>query len=202
MESRSFGGSGARVDDGSVGHGATAKGLDVVDTASERVGDSLEHEASEGRAGVGVDPLVLAILARQQLLSIGRRREQVDASIQQSVRTDIVGARHAQHREEAHLDHRLAYTFGELIPGKVALIEVDLHESFVALGDHFHQRFARCHRRFLHVIRHIADGALAVAVGGVCIGLHVEEVDHPGEVVRLADRQLEGHDLAPERIDA
>ena len=90
----------------------------------------------------------------------------------------------------------------QLLVIEVALLEEQVHQFLVALGDHLHERGARFLGRFLHLLGDVAGLALAVAVELVGVGLHREEVDDTLEVVSGADGQLHGHRLTAERVHA
>ena len=91
---------------------------------------------------------------------------------------------------------RAAQAGFELLLRERALREERFHQRFVGLGHHLDQLFARMRRRVRQGGGNLAFGHLAAAVGREGQRLHAHQVDDALEVVLLADRQLDRHDLA------
>ena len=81
-----------------------------------------------------------------------------------------------------------------------ALFEELLHQSVVAFGNRLDQLLVRCLGFSLHVVGNRPDFGLAVAAHLVGVGLHLDQVDHAGEIFLRADRQLHGNHHASEAV--
>ena len=82
--------------------------------------------------------------------------------------------------------------------GQRALVEELLHQRVVAFGHHLDQRFMGLLRGVRQIGRDVAFFALAVAIRGVGVGLHADQVDDALEFALGADRDLDGNGGAAE----
>ena len=81
-----------------------------------------------------------------------------------------------------------------------AFSEELFEEGVVTFGDHFHQGLVGFLGGVGEVGGDVALFALAVAIGGVGVGLHADEVDDTFEIAFVADGDLDGHGGAAEEF--
>ena len=127
-------------------------------------------------------------MVRGDFFSVGSRsREDVHDEIHHQARADIMQGGSEQHREQAMGQDRLAQAFLQIGYREGALVEELLHQSVVALGDHFHQGFVG----FLGVGEEgcgdLFDFRLAVAIRRVVQRLHGDQVHHPAKTLLRTD---------------
>ena len=162
--------------------------------AHERVGQRLEHAGGEGLI-VGADALLSVAALGVDALERGARRggHEVDEVVQQ------LGKAHARQRRAAHHRHHravldaLTQAVHDLFLGKLAFLEVLLHQFVLGAGRGFHDGFAGA----LDVAGHIGgdvDLLEGLALAGV--GLVLQNADNAGELAALHDRHLNGRDVA------
>ena len=172
--------------------------LEIGDASGERIGNGFENER-RNRLGIGD-------LARHFLLAAfpgnlapgGRRRQVVGDEVQQQVGADVVQRTRREHREEALVHDGLAQAAGHLLGGERAFVEELLEQRVVAFGDHLDERIVRLLSRLGHGRGDFFFLSLAVAVGGVRVSLHGQQVHHAAEVALAAYGQLDGHRGPPE----
>jgi hypothetical protein len=78
-------------------------------------------------------------------------------------------------------------------------VEVALHERLGHLADLVHELLAVLQRERGQVVGDRHRRAALAACVVVPVGLHVDEVDDPGDVLLAAHGDLRGHDVRPER---
>ncbi len=150
-----------------------------VDPAGERVGAGLEH--------VGEQLLVVDRLERHladlQAAVLDRRGEVVDDRVEQAVDAHVPGGDTAGDGEDRAVVGPVLERGDDLVVGDLLALEVALHQRVGALGHLVHQLLAVLLGLRLELVRN--RNLAAVLAGGavVAVGLHVDEVDHAGNLV-------------------
>ena len=123
-----------------------------------------------------------------------RRRQEVDDCIQHALHALVLEGGAAQHRLNFVGDGALAQTGLDLVLGKVAVLEVLVHQVLVGLGGCFQHFLAPFFCRSLQLGRNVAILEFH-ALGGVVPvdGLHLDQVDHALELVLGADGDDHGY---------
>ena len=134
---------------------------------------------------------------------IGRRVERrgklLDDEIEQSVDADRLGGRTDDHRRETRVGEAELGAAHDVFLRERALLEVLLDQGVVGLSNRLDELLAG---RVGHLVDLVGPlRFLGLGTGRIEIGLLVQEVGDPRELVLRADRQLERRDLVPERRD-
>ncbi len=103
-----------------------------------------------------------------------------------------------EHGIDAALANGLAQAVDDVLDREGSFFEELFHQRVVAFGDHFDQRFMGFLRGFGEIVRDGDFLALAVAIHGVGVGLHADQVDHALEIFFSADGKLNGNGEAAE----
>ena len=105
----------------------------------------------------------------------------------------VLDRRSAEHGQQSAADRAVLEPGDDVLPGKVALVEVFLEQAVVGLGDLLHQLFPIGRDLVLHVGGDVLFLDLAAPVPGEHQRLHLDEVHDAGELVFEPDGKLE-HD--------
>ena len=169
----------ARVHEGRVASHLARKDTEHVDPARERIGDGLEDEG--GGAGAGeVDRRTLP----------GRRRNALDEQVEERTRPEVPRRDAARDWKGGTARHRVLESVRDLVHGQLLALQVLLHQRLVDLDDLVKQLLAVLGDLVGHRVRNRLRILLAPALVGD-IRAHVDEVDDAGELVFMADRQLD-----------
>jgi hypothetical protein len=166
-----------------------------VDAPRERVGLRLED--------VGEELLVLVRLegdVRKLHRAVLHRRGQVlDDRVEQTVRREVARGHAAGHREDVAVVRPVLQGVDDLVVGDGVALQVALHERLGDLAHLVHQLLAVLLGQRPQVVRDRDLPAVVAVVALVLVGAHVDEVDHPADVLLGPDRDLGGDDVPPER---
>ena len=160
------------------------------------VGHRLEHQ----RHGVAV----LAGLERQPVqlhrALHGRRGQVFDEGLEQARGAEVARGRAAGHREQLAGGDALLQRGHRLLVRDLLALEVALHQVLGQLGHLVHQLLAVLLGLRAELFGDV-DLLRAAALAAVLApGLHVDQVDDALELVLGPDRDLGGHDVAPEGL--
>src|SRR5919109_1989194 len=171
---------GAGVHERRVAGERAAQDAEDVDPPGERVGDRLEDE---GRGGGAVD-------ADRHLL-VGRGRDALGEQVEQRRRAEVLRRDAARDREDLAARDGGLERGGDLLRRELFALEVALHQRLVRLDDRVEELRVQVLDLVGELRRDLDRPALAVALGAH-VGLRVQEVDDPLQLVLAADRQVDG----------
>ena len=177
---------------------AAGEDAEKGEASGEGIGSRLKDE---GGGGLGVFGFALDFLPVQGEFgggAVGGGGECFHDEIEQPVGTDVVQAGHTEDREDAELTHFLIHSADDVFFGQGAHLEELLHQFVLAFGDHFDQFGMRFLRGFGVFGGNGGFLALAVAVDGIDISLHPDQVDDATEVFVGAEGKLNGNRRAAE----
>ena len=180
---------------------------EVGQLADVGVGHDLERQRGERLGVVGVaGDLALALLAANQFGAGHRRDVQwrgqiVDDRIEQRLHALVLERRAAQHGGQLGRERRLADRLLEQLLGNLALLEDQLQELVVVVGDFLQQMLARRRRIVGQALGDLDFVLLLAQLVLVDDRLHRDEIDDALEVALGADRQLDRHRLGAEAVD-
>ena len=186
---------GARVDHlGVVAHEALVD-AEQVDPPGERVGPGLEHVGEEVLRLVGLEHHLL----EPQPAVLDRRREVLHEGLEQPAHPEVAGGDAAGHREQVAVVGAVLEGVHHLLVGELLALQVALHEGVGVLGHLVHELVAVLLGPLREVVGDRDLPRVAPLGGAELVGLHVDQVDQPPELVLGADRDLGGHHVGPER---
>jgi hypothetical protein len=175
-----------------VGHRALVD-AEQVDAARERVGARLEHVGEHLGVRVRLEQVAVDVDGAAVL---DGRREVVDDRVEQTVRAEAVRRDADRDGEDVPVVGAVLERGDDLLVRDLLALQVALHQRLGVLGDLVHQLLAVLLRLIGDLVR---DRDLPAAAVGVLVGLHVDEVDQPADLVLAADRDLGRHHVRPER---
>src|SRR5580704_2129144 len=173
--------------------------LEISDAAGERVGDGLEDEGGDRRVILdGALNFATAVHGAGDRLVLGGRRIVLDDEVHELIGSDVVQRGAAQHRINAALANGLAQAIDDVLHRQGSLFKELFEQRVVTFSHHFDQRFVRLLRGVREIVWNGNFLALAVAIGGVGVGLHADGVDDAFEILFGADGKLGGNGQAAE----
>jgi hypothetical protein len=129
------------------------------------------------------------------------RGQVVDDRVEQGLDALVLERRAAQDGGQLGGEGRLADRALERLLGHVRLLEDQLEQDVVVVGDLLEQVFARGGGRFLEVLRDLDLFLFLAHVVVVDDRFHRDQVDDAEEVPLRADRQLDRHRVRGEAVD-
>ncbi len=132
---------------------------------------------------------------------VKRRRQVVDNRVQQRLHALVLERRAAQdgsqlRRERGFADRRL-----EDVLGNLGLLEDQLQQCVVVMGDLLQEVFASSLGRFQQRLGDLHDFLLGAELVFVDDRLHPDEIDDTREIALSADRQLDRDGVGAESVD-
>ena len=121
--------------------------------------------------------------------------------VEQRLHALVLEGRAAQHGRELDLERGLADRGDQPLGRDLGLLEDQLDELVVVVGDLVEQRLARGLGDLEVLGRDVGDLELLAEVVLVDDRLHVDQVDDPAELGLGADRQLDRHGVRAEAVD-
>ncbi len=120
------------------------------------------------------------------------------------MRAEVLRRDPARDREDVAARHRRLQRGRDLVRIELLPLEVALHERLVRLDDRVEELLAVLGGEVGHLVRDRAWLALLSALGAR-VRAHVQHVDHPGQLVLGADRDVHGdalrRELVPKRFE-
>ena len=129
---------------------------------------------------------------------LDRRRKVLDDRVEEAVGAEVARRDPARDREHRAVVGALLERGDDLLVGDLLALEVALHQRVGRLGHLVHQLLAVLLRLVLHLVRDRDLAAVVLSGALVAVGLHVDEVDHAGDLVLGADRDLGGDHVRAE----
>ena len=127
-----------------------------------------------------------------------RRGQVLDDRVEQAVRREVARRDAARDGEQRAVVRAVLERADDLVVRDLLALEVALHQRVGVLGDLVHQLLAVLLRLRLQLLRDRDLAAVVAPVAVVGVGLHVDEVDHAGDLVLGADRDLGRDDVRAE----
>jgi hypothetical protein len=179
---------------------------EVGQLADEGVGHDLEGQRGERLAVVGVAHGGLAVrvaLAHERALhrrNVQRRRQVVEDGVQQRLHALVLEGRAAEDRRELDLQGGLADRLLEAVDRDLGLLEDELDQLVVVVGDLVEQELARLGGAVGVLGRDVDHVVLRPELVLVDDGLHPDQVDDPDEVGLRADRELDRNGVRAQAV--
>ena len=188
--------------------GVQRAGVDaeVRELADERVGHDLEAERRERLGVVGLqDDLVAEVAALEHQVAVDRldlqrRGQVVEHGVQQRLHALVLEGRAAQDRRDLDRQRVLADRGLEHRDGDLGLVEEQLGDVVVHVGELREQVLARLGGGVGEVRRDLDDVLVLAEVVQVDDRLHLDEVDDALELRLGADRDLQRHGVRAEAL--
>src|SRR3954470_10331010 len=180
---------------------------EVGELADERVGSDLERERRERRVVVRRTRLFARLVLALDVDHAGdrrhvyRARQVVEHGVEQGLDALVLERRAAEDRRHLEVQRRLADRRLELVDGDLGLLEDELDELVVVVGDLVEEVLARRLRAIVVLGRDVDDVELLAELVAVDDRLHPDEVDDADEVGLRPDRQLHRHGMRGEAVD-
>ena len=130
-----------------------------------------------------------------------RARQVVEDGVEQRLDALVLERRPAEDRGQADVQRRLADRRLEAVDGDLGVLEDELDEPVVVVGDLLEEVLARGVGDLAVALGDVDDLELLAELVEVEDRLHADEVDDPAEVALGADRQLDGHRVRAQAID-
>ena len=159
------------------------------------VGHQLEGQRGELLVvgGTAHDWLVVVVRARHRR-DVDRRGHEVDHAVEHALHALVLEGRAAEHRLDLGGDGARAQAQLDLVLGQLAGLEVLVHQLFAGFGGGLDHVLAPLLRLGQQVGRNVAEVELHALRSLVPDdGLHLDQVDHAGEVFFGADRHHDRH---------
>src|SRR4051794_2404815 len=199
----------ARVDveDARAGLELARVDAEVRELADERVGHDLEGQRRERRGVVGRARLLPRLVLALDLdhaadrRHVERAREVVEHGVEQRLHALVLEGGAAEDRRHVEVERRLADRRLELVDRDLGLLEDELDELVVVVGDLLEEVLARLVGAVGVVGGDVDDLELLAELVLVDDRLHADQVDDPDEVGLRPDRQLHRHGMRTEAVD-
>ena len=199
QSAQSLGAAFPRVGDVGIGLDPAGEDTHQRDTAGVGVGDRLEDIGGEGAVGGRRELLLLAVHHGLGGPPIGRRDE-IHEGVHDRLDCEVLASRGREDREDRSRGDSLFESADEGLGIELTGFEVGLHERFILLGHHFHQRLTGRADLIGEIAGNGNLGGGAALVGFPGKGLAGDQVDDTFEPRLFADGDLNRGDFAAELL--
>ena len=182
-----------------VGPGIQMAGVNskVGKATHKRIGRNLEHEGAERTLGrrMKLHGGSCVRVGCGRGADVHRRREVADYTVEEELDSLVLVGRSTGRRDDLHFDRALAERSDDLFLGKGSrILEILLHQGFVAVHGGFHETVSPDLDLFLHVCRYLAHIVVYQFFAGIVdVRFAGDEVNNTGERFFCADRKTNRH---------
>src|SRR6185369_17772992 len=191
-----------RIHDRRVGIQDSGVNTEDRDLAGIRIGSRLEHQGGE-RLGFKRSTLFNGLRFRVDADCLGpvQRRGEIGADcVKQLLYPDICSCRAAEHRGEGIPDSPDPQTVKDLLLGQVSGFKIFLCQRVISLRNRLDHLLPQPFCLIKIFSRNLDLGKAARGVRLVAVGLHLDKVDDPFEILLQPERDLDCHPSRLERF--
>ena len=184
-----------------VGTGVDGSGVnaEVSELTYERVCHDLEYKSGEGLLVRGMSlHLVAVLIDTLDSRDVCRGGHELKDRIQKLLDAFVPVSRSAAYRNCRTLACRFTKNCLHGLHGRLLALQVLHHQIVVQLADLLHKLCVVELCVVFHIVRDLCHGDVVALLIVVDVGLHLEQVDDPLEIVFLTDRQLEADGILAE----